>query len=109
MHSALGASLETQLTSEKHSVFSHGNVITLLCSLVFDGAGRLISGATGFGDSPPAYTGRQEWPELVGENAALAKAQLVTETHLQVGRCSGCLLSDLYPCAEGISVRTDTI
>ncbi|CAL5228965.1 g12198 [Coccomyxa viridis] len=53
-------------------------------SLVFDGAGRLISGATGFGDSPPEYTGKQEWPELVGENAALAKAQLVTETHLQV-------------------------
>ena len=54
------------------------------CSLVFDGAGNLISGGTGFGDSPPPYTGKQEWPELVGENAALAKAELVAETHLEV-------------------------
>lgn len=55
-----------------------------LASLVFDGASNLISGGTGFGDSPPTYTGKQEWPELVGENAALAKAQLIAETHLQV-------------------------
>ena len=58
--------------------------MSLLCSLVFDGAGRLISGSTGFGDSPPMYTRKQAWPELVGKNAALAKAQLLAETHLQV-------------------------
>jgi len=46
----------------------------------------LISGATGFGDLPPSYTGKQEWPELVGKNAALVKAQLIAETHLQVGQ-----------------------
>ena len=61
-----------------------GVILQLLCSAVFDGAGHLISGSTGFGDSPPFYTGKQEWPELVGRNAQLAKAQLIAETHLQV-------------------------
>ena len=60
------------------------SVLLLLCSAIFDGAGHLISGSTGFGDSPPSYTGKQEWPELVGRNAQLAKAQLIAETHLQV-------------------------
>lgn len=56
----------------------------------------MISGATGFGDSPPSYTGKQEWPELVGENAALVKAQLIAETHLQVGQTVACLTVNLH-------------
>lgn len=95
MHSALRVKLRDP-ADRRISESIDNKVFTLLCSLVFDGAGRLISGATGFGDSPPEYTGKQEWPELVGENAALAKAQLVTETHLQVGDAQTCLLPELY-------------
>lgn len=78
--------------------------------MVFDGAGHLISGASGFGDSPPQYTGRQEWPELVGRNAKLVKAQLVAETHLQVfsGSLSLCILAISPECClePGIAIGT---
>ncbi|BDA47862.1 probable wound-induced proteinase inhibitor 1 at C-terminar half [Coccomyxa sp. Obi] len=53
--------------------------------LVFDGAGNIVSGVqSAFGDVPASYTGKQEWPELVGTNALAAKAKLKAETGLNV-------------------------
>ncbi|CAL8463133.1 g2667 [Coccomyxa elongata] len=53
--------------------------------LIFDGAGNIVSGVhNAFGDVPATYTGKQEWPELVGTNVLVAKAKLKAETGLNV-------------------------